>query len=192
MAARVKPTGDKYLCAYIAANTVPPPNTSDLREYLSQHFPGYMIPSYFVSMEKIPLTLNGKVDRKALPDPDASLYRPALANTYVEPQTNNEKVIAQLWKEVLQVEKVGTHDNFFDLGGNSLHVIQLGEKIKETFGINIPVVEMFRNLTVDFLEEYLDKKGIDGDTGKEEKVKRTRALNKAMATFQDTIKKFER
>lgn len=86
-----------------------------LKEFLSKTLPDYMIPSYFVYIDKIPLTTNGKVDRKALPEPDLS--RRMIDDTYVEPSTKLELELGGIWSEVLKVDKIGIHDNFFKLGG---------------------------------------------------------------------------
>lgn len=135
-------TDNKYLCAYIVADkdlTVP-----ELRDYLAQELPDYMIPSYFIMLKEMPLTPNGKIDRKALPDPDGSI------NTgveYVAPATEMEAKLAGIWQEVLEVERVGTRDNFFDLGGQSLKAAQIVEKAKQQ-GIDISVKDIFSWTTI--------------------------------------------
>jgi acyl carrier protein len=112
-----------------------------------------MIPSYFVQVEKIPLTTNGKVDRKALESYDTRI---GTGVEYAEPTTDNEKIITDIWKEVLGVDKVGIHDNFFEIGGNSLKIMQVNTKLKEAFKKEIPVVTLFRYATVSFLARNLD------------------------------------
>jgi len=146
--------GESYLTAYfVPAAPGKEIEVSQLREYLSQKLPQYMIPSYFISLEKIPLTPNGKINRPALPVPDQS--RPQLSTTYTAPKTDEEKIIAQLWKDVLDVDKVGIYDNFFDLGGNSMKLVRLSNKLKETLEKDIPVITIFRYPTIESLLQYL-------------------------------------
>jgi amino acid adenylation domain-containing protein len=144
---------EKHLCAYFVANPGQTLTVSQLREYLLQQVPGYMIPSFFVPMDAIPLTTSGKVDRKALPVPDRSRSRPE--STYVAPKNSMEKSIAAIWKEVLKAEKIGVDDNFFDLGGDSLDIIQVSGKLKEAFSRDIPVVTIFTYPTIASLAQNL-------------------------------------
>jgi hypothetical protein len=160
----------------------------EIKEHLSRTLPAYMIPSYFVPLESIPLTPNGKLDKKALPRP-ASLQarlQPAGA-TYVSPETENEKNIAAAWREILQVKEVGIYDNFFDLGGNSLKVIQLNRKLQEIFGTNISIAAMFRNLTVDFLNRYLKQEGVDKKQKKRKEISRIETLDRSRDIYKNTI-----
>jgi acyl carrier protein len=128
-------------------------DVESMREYLSRQLPHYMIPSHFVPLEKIPLTPNGKIQRSALPEPGESRLKTGM--TYVEPATAEEKIIADIWKEVLGLETIGVNDNFFNLGGNSLDVVRVNQRLKEAFSRNIPVVEQFRYLTVAAFTRYL-------------------------------------
>ncbi|MEW6736803.1 MAG: SDR family oxidoreductase, partial [Acidobacteriota bacterium] len=125
---------------------------SQLRNYLRERLPDYMIPAAFVLMEQLPLTLNGKVDQQALPLPDQVDRK--LTN-YVAPQTETAQIVAAVWQQVLQLEKVGLYDNFFDLGGHSLLIIQVRNKLQEILGRDIPIIELFRYPTVDALAVYL-------------------------------------
>ncbi|TCW37425.1 bacitracin synthase 3 [Laceyella sacchari] len=115
-----------YLCAYIVWKT--PGSVKTLRDDLSAILPHYMIPSYFVEMDKIPLTPNGKVDKKALPEPEGRVQTSA---EYVAPQTPMETLLAQIWEEVLGVERVGIEDNFFELGGDSIKAIQISARLHQ-------------------------------------------------------------
>jgi acyl-coenzyme A synthetase/AMP-(fatty) acid ligase/acyl carrier protein len=185
---KTDPSGHKYLCAYMVPHpddSSNPPDTTVLREKLSVKLPSYMIAAYFVYLEKMPLTPNGKIDRKAMPEPDLSHSHPGSPGTFVAPATDNQKIIARLWKEILHVEEVGIHDNFFDLGANSMHVIQLNWKLKETFGKEIPIALMFRNLSISFLGQYLSEKEIEKEAEKE--VKQTEVLDRDRETLKDTI-----
>ncbi|MBI3418057.1 MAG: amino acid adenylation domain-containing protein, partial [Verrucomicrobia bacterium] len=114
--------GDKRLTAYLVADH-PTPAVSDLRTHAKQKLPDYMVPAAFVFLDKLPLTTNGKIDRKALPAPEQN--RPELGAGYVAPQTEAEKVLAAIWAKVLRVERVGVLDNYFELGGDSILSIQI-------------------------------------------------------------------
>jgi amino acid adenylation domain-containing protein len=154
--ARAVKEGDNYLAAYIVPIFPGKEKEFDvgqLRDYLVRQLPHYMIPSYFIFLENIPLTPNGKINRQALPARDQS--RPQLSTNYAAPGSDQEKMVAQLWTSVLNVDKVGIYDNFFDLGGNSLKLIQLNEKLKEALGKDIPVMTIFRYPTIGSLLQYL-------------------------------------
>jgi len=185
---KTNPGGEKSLCAYLLPDTTAstsPPNSADLREMLANKLPAYMIPSYFVMLEKMPLTPNGKIDRKALPEPTLSRSHPETGGTFVEPTTDNEKIIARIWKDLLLVEEVGIYENFFDLGGNSMNVIRLNWELKETFGIDIPVALLFRNLTIDFLSKYLGQE----EMKTKNREKHIEALDRGQDTLMDTVSK---
>jgi iturin family lipopeptide synthetase A len=188
VAMKTDPSGNHYLCAYMVPqpdDSSELPDTPVLREKLSVKLPSYMIPAYFVYLEKMPLTPNGKIDRDAILEPDRSLSHQARPGTFIAPATDHEKTIAQIWKEILLVEKVGVYENFFDLGGNSMDVIQLNWKLKETFGIDIPVALLFRNLTIDFLSKHLSQEEIKSQN----KEKQMEALDRAQDTLMDTFSK---
>ncbi len=152
---------EKYLCAYIVPNIdkdlteEPPPDDqpslpAELKEYLSQSLPDYMIPAYFVELETIPLTANGKIDRRALPVPGKKKSK-----QYIAPRNETEEKLTRLWMQVLQVEKIGIDDSFFDMGGNSVKIISVTKRINEEFGTNIPVVKLFRFTTIREIGQYL-------------------------------------
>ena len=111
-------SGEKELVGYIVANQDSVASASELRSLLRQKLPDYMIPSWFVFLDALPLTPNGKMDRNALPPPDDE--RPLLDQGFLVPRTEIEELVAQIWREVLQCDKIGVHDNFFELGGHSL------------------------------------------------------------------------
>jgi hypothetical protein len=150
---RVVAAGDTQLVAYFVPSTAQAPNISELRRHLKDKLPDYMIPAAFVRLAAIPCTPNGKLDYAALPVPDG--LRPELDGTYMAPETQLEQAITLAWQEVLGLEKVGVHDNFFDLGGNSLLLAQLHEKLKAELRKEFPFVEMFHHPTVDALVRYL-------------------------------------
>ncbi|MCP5105271.1 MAG: amino acid adenylation domain-containing protein, partial [bacterium] len=149
---------DKYLIGYIVMeNDLPSPLTaSQLREYLSKRLPDYMIPAHFVPLDRIPLTPNGKIDKKALASLDTVPGMLGTGVEYAAPENDVEEIIAAAWKEVLNVAKVGVNDNFFDLGGNSMYLLKVGSKLRETFKKEIPVVELFQYPTIRSLTRYLN------------------------------------
>ncbi|NET03815.1 MAG: amino acid adenylation domain-containing protein [Symploca sp. SIO2B6] len=124
-----------------------------LRRYLQENLPDYMVPTAFVTLEKMPLTPNGKVNRRALPLPDRS--RPDLATTLVTAQSETEQVIAKVWQEILQLDLVGIQDNFFELGGNSLLLTQVHHQLAKLFGSNLSIVELFQYPTIKGLAQKL-------------------------------------
>lgn len=147
--------GDKRLIAYLLASNGHIAGAGELRQFLTQDLPEHMVPSAFVELEKFPLTPNGKVDRKALPSPEAI---PATRDhAYVPPQSNSERAIAEVWQELLRVQQVGLHDNFFDLGGNSLLVVQAQARLREVLGADLPVVRLFQYPTVSALAKFLSE-----------------------------------
>ena len=142
------------------ANNPLQPNLSSqlvpqLRSYLRARLPEYMVPSAFVVLEALPVTPSGKVDRRALPAPERS--RPELETVLVMPQSDAEQLIASVWQELLQLEGVGIHDNFFDLGGNSLLLNQSANKLAEIFGVKLSIVELFQYPTIYTLAQRLSQ-----------------------------------
>jgi amino acid adenylation domain-containing protein len=150
-------TGDNYLCAYVVLYSPGLLKAMELKEFLSRNLPGYMIPFHFVFLEQIPVTPNGKLDRKGLPVPGA-----AAGEEYAAPAKEIEEKLAGIWSEVLGIEKrmVGVETGFFELGGHSLSLIRMKAKIKEYFNEDIPVATMFRLPTVRALAKYLQKEEI--------------------------------
>ncbi|MBE9215239.1 amino acid adenylation domain-containing protein [Plectonema cf. radiosum LEGE 06105] len=147
---------DQRLIAYLIAQEEV--SITQLRQFLQGKLPGYMIPSDYMMLEEFPLTPNRKVDRKALPLPGQS--RPKLEN-YVLPSSEIEREIAEIWQQVLKIEKIGIHDNFFDLGGHSLLMVKVHSQLREKFSYNISLVEMFRHPTINALVNYFSNKGDD-------------------------------
>ncbi|MEH2230338.1 MAG: non-ribosomal peptide synthase/polyketide synthase [Nostoc sp.] len=137
--------GDKRLVAYVVPYHEQIPTISELRQFLSNHLPLYMVPNTFVVLESLPLTPNRKVDRRALPIPD--LYS-ELKDKYVAPRTPIEEMLAQIWAQVLKVELVGIHDNFFEIGGHSLLATQLVSRIRNIFKVELPLRGLFAAATV--------------------------------------------
>ncbi len=146
--------GDKRVVAYVIPHREPS-TTSELRHFLKAQLPDYMVPSAFVMLDALPLTPNGKVDRRALPIPDK--IRPKLESGFVAPCTPTEETLVDIWTEVLGLKQVGIRDNFFDLGGNSLLIIQVHSKIGEIFNNNVLLVDLFRYPTIGALAQYLSQ-----------------------------------
>jgi acyl carrier protein len=145
--------GDTELVAYFVSAAELAPNVTELRRHLQYRLPDYMIPAAIVRLAAMPCTPNGKLDYAALPAPDG--LRPELDTAYMAPETEKERAVTVIWREVLGLGKVGMHDNFFDLGGNSLLLVQLHGRLQAELRKEIPIVEMFRHPTVDALVRYL-------------------------------------
>lgn len=147
--------GQKRLVAYIVLRSDQEISLGELRHHLKEHLPEYMVPSAFVTLPSLPLTPNGKVDRRALPEPQEQ--RLGLEASYVPPNSTIERAITQIWQEVLHVEKVGVQDNFFDLGGHSLLMVQVHRKLCQILpGVPTPsLVELFRYPTISVLAESI-------------------------------------
>lgn len=147
--ARENGQGSHHLVAYVVAAHEPAPTVSELRGFLEEKLPEYMVPSAFVLLDAIPLTPHGKVDRGALPTPDGT--RPELNKPFVAPCTPTEKLLAQIWAQVLGVEPIGVQDNFFDLGGHSLLATQILFRLRDTFQAEIPLRILFQKPTIEEL-----------------------------------------
>ncbi|HLP62596.1 MAG TPA: amino acid adenylation domain-containing protein, partial [Candidatus Deferrimicrobium sp.] len=159
VAAKEDKVGNKYLCAYLVGHSTVLPGFSELKEYLAGSLPDYMIPAYFVQLEKIPLTPNGKVDRKALLTPELKT-----GEGYVAPRTGIEKKLAALWSEVLGRDALhasqlqttlGIDDNFFNLGGHSLRATVLASRIHKELDVVLPLAELFKTPTIRGLADYI-------------------------------------
>ncbi|OYE00494.1 non-ribosomal peptide synthetase [Nostoc sp. 'Peltigera membranacea cyanobiont' 232] len=144
------------LVAYVVAKTEVVPSISELRSFLKGKLPDHMIPSAFVVLKNLPLAPSGKVDRKALPKPDN--LRPELETAYVSPRNEIERTVADIWQKVLKVEKVGIKDNFFDLGGQSLNVLQVYSKVRELLKADLAITDLFKYPTINSLSQYLSQK----------------------------------
>jgi amino acid adenylation domain-containing protein len=142
--AQERPEGDKRLVAYfVPANQAP--SVTELREHLARGIPDYMIPAVFVPLKSLPLTTNGKVDRRALPEPDGS--RPELATEFVAPRDVTEQILAKTWRDVLEVQSVGVNDNYFELGGDSIRSISILAKAHQC-GLELSLQELFQHPTI--------------------------------------------
>jgi amino acid adenylation domain-containing protein len=146
--------GHKSLVSYLVLHQNPAPTVNQLRHFLKQKLPNYMVPSTFVMLEALPLTPNGKVDHKSLPAPDLnSLLQ---KSDFVAPGTPTEELVASIWAKVLGVEQVGINDNFFELGGHSLLATQLLSQVSDTCGVELPLSKLFEAPTVASISNYIE------------------------------------
>ncbi len=144
------------LVAYIVSEQKPTPTIEELSDFLKKKLPDYMVPSAFVFLDALPLSANGKVDRRALPTQESLLQKVEVA--YVAPQTDIEQIIANVWQELLGVEKVGINDNFFDLGGNSLLLTKAYSELKKKLSNeveSISLIDLFNYSTIKSLIQHL-------------------------------------
>ncbi|MCP4177067.1 MAG: non-ribosomal peptide synthetase, partial [bacterium] len=158
--------GNKRLVAYVvSADEL---NVQEIREGLSKSLPDYMVPSLFASLEKMPLTPNGKINRKALPEPEGNIET---TNEYVAPRNETEQKLVEIWTKVLGVEKVGIYDNFFELGGHSLLATQVISKIRTEFNIELPLKTLFENSSIIDLAQVIDSMNEQTNIKQIEKIK---------------------
>ena len=153
--ARQDPQGLPRLVAYVQPVQHGEAATPELRDYLKQKLPDYMVPTDFVSGQSLPLTPNGKLDRAALPEPDEA--RPVAEAVVVAPRTPFEEIMADLWIEVLPVEQVSVFDNFFELGGHSLLAMAVISRIRKTFQIEVPLRTLFESPTLADIARSVEK-----------------------------------
>ncbi len=146
--------GDKRLVAYLVMEAQQRPTINDLRAMMQTHLPEYMVPASYIFLEALPLTLNRKVDRERLPRPERD--RPELETQFVAPETATEQGIAQIWQEILGIERVGLQDNFFGLGGHSLLVTQVISHLHTQFDEEITVRDLFTFPTIAQLAKHID------------------------------------
>jgi amino acid adenylation domain-containing protein len=152
-------TGDKQLVAYVVCRRREPPTTSQLREFLKERLPEHMLHLTFVLLDKMPLTTSGKIDRRMLPDPKS--LGPSAAETYVAPRNEVERIVTNIWQEVLKVERIGVNDNFFDLGGHSLLMFQIQGKLRQAFQTDLSTIDLFKYPSISLLTERLSLEKIE-------------------------------
>nr|NIM13338.1 AMP-binding protein [Candidatus Aminicenantes bacterium]NIM79024.1 AMP-binding protein [Candidatus Aminicenantes bacterium]NIN19335.1 AMP-binding protein [Candidatus Aminicenantes bacterium]NIN85976.1 AMP-binding protein [Candidatus Aminicenantes bacterium]NIO82244.1 AMP-binding protein [Candidatus Aminicenantes bacterium] len=189
--------GKQCLCAYFVprqslteGESEKKLSITDLKKYLAKKLPDYMIPAYFVQMDNIPLTVNGKVNRKMLPQPRE--IESQRGSSYVAPETGMQRIIADTWKEVLGRDEVGIRDNFFDLGGNSLDFIMVSNKLQEKLKREIPVVTLFTHPTIGSLEEYLGyDEGNEVFEDSESQSDRSELVDEGKSLMQQTLRKLD-
>ncbi len=147
--------GEPRLIAYVVPRKERQTTPGELRGFLQSRLPAFMLPSAFVFLEALPLTPSGKIDRNALPAPDGS--RPELETVFVEPETAVERTVAEIWKKVLSLDRVGVEDDFFALGGHSLLVIQVASRLREEFRVDLPLRSFFETRTIAGLAHRIEK-----------------------------------
>ncbi|HLN65508.1 MAG TPA: amino acid adenylation domain-containing protein, partial [Symbiobacteriaceae bacterium] len=161
--ARRDASGEYGLVGYYTPAPGAAPPVKELKAHLKEQLPEYMVPGLFMAVERFALTPSGKVDRKALPAPEG--LRPDLGAEYQAPATDLEKRVAAIWQAVLRVEQVGLHDNFFDLGGHSLLLVQVQAKLKEALQVEIPLLDLFQYPTVQMTAQRV--RALAGDAAAE-------------------------
>ncbi|MBW4476883.1 MAG: amino acid adenylation domain-containing protein [Tolypothrix brevis GSE-NOS-MK-07-07A] len=173
--------GDKRLVAYVVPNQQTTATISELRRFLKEKLPEYMIPSVFVFLEALPLTPSGKVNRSALPAPEQALQESEV--TFVAPRDDLEQKLSQIWEEVLGIQPIGIMDNFFDLGGHSLLAVRLFSNIEQTFGKKLPLSSLFPSATVEALAETISQTELAVDN----QVSSTLAENKSKTSWSSLV-----
>ena len=151
--AREEASGDKRLVAYVVPGEQAALGTDDVRGFVKEKLPDYMVPSAFVLLNALPLTPNGKVDRKALPAPDQ--HRPAVG-AFGAPRSPVEEILGEIWADVLKLDQVGLRDNFFELGGHSLLATQVMSRVQKAFQVELPLRSLFESPTLGEFAERID------------------------------------
>lgn len=174
--------GNKSLVAYVVSKQEPLPTADELRNYLREKLPEYMVPAAFVVLTELPLLPNGKLNRRALPRPKKLLSQPEAV--YIPPESDLEQTIASIWQEVFNIDRVGIHTNFFDLGGNSLLVTKVRSKLRDALNREIQVIELFKHSTIHSLAKYLSETGDEAvllDQGREQADLRKKLMKRRRA-----------
>ncbi|MEH2082694.1 MAG: amino acid adenylation domain-containing protein [Nostoc sp.] len=153
--ARENKHGDLYLVAYVSLDSEQSVVNTELRSFLQDKLPQYMVPSSFVILPTLPLLPNGKLDKRSLPAPET--LRPELTAGFVMPQTQMEQTIATVWQKALNLENIGIHNNFFELGGHSLLMVKVHSQLRELFPIDLSLLDMFRYPTISSLAEFFNQ-----------------------------------
>jgi amino acid adenylation domain-containing protein len=147
--------GEKRLVAYLVLAAADAPSTSNLRSFLKEHLPDYMVPATFVVLEALPLTPSGKVDRRALPAPEESSMQ--RDEGYIAPRTLTEQRLAEIWEELLGQKQVGINENFFELGGHSLLAVRMLAQVNATFQVKLSLPSLFENPTLQELAASIEQ-----------------------------------
>ena len=144
--------GRKFLCAYLCGN---PPSKADIKAQLVRDLPGYMIPSYFIVIDRLPFNASGKVDKTMLPDPLEG--SDVLGSDYTSPKTKTEQMLAEIWAGTLNVQQIGRDDSFFDIGGDSLSIVKMMAMVLQTFHVDIALEDVYRSPRLRDLAALIDK-----------------------------------
>src|SRR5262245_61856874 len=148
---------DRRLVAYVLLRSKDHAEVSDLKEYLAAHLPAYMVPAAFVILDEFPRSPSGKVNRPALQSA-AHASRTHSDTAQVAPRNEVERAVARIWQEILGLDRVGVDENFFDLGGHSLLLVRLQSRLRQTFGADLSIVDLFRYPTVSSLANAIHNK----------------------------------
>ncbi|HEX3048367.1 MAG TPA: amino acid adenylation domain-containing protein [Bacillota bacterium] len=146
--------GNQYLCAYFVGGRET--TAAEIKDYLALKLPDYMIPAYFIRLDRMPLSANGKLDRKALPEPEVMIPG---GGDYQAPRTETERRLAGIFRDILGIQRIGIHDNFFELGGHSLKAIQLISAVYKEFEVELPLREVFNTPSIAELAQYITSRG---------------------------------
>ena len=155
--AQKQPNGENQLIAHVVLKAQHTADKNNLRKFLKERLPAYMVPPAILTLPALPLSSNGKVDRNALPLPETGSQEPE--ETFVAPRDAREQQLAQVWSEVLRVNPISIHDNFFDLGGHSLLIMQVLSRLRERFGFQMTVREVFERPTIAEIAELFNSNG---------------------------------
>ena len=150
---RESTSGEKRLVAYLTSSQGPSPSTAELRNFMRDKLPDYMLPAVFVVLDRFPLTSHGKVDRRSLPETHGN--RPDLRAPYLAPANELERAITAMWQEALQIKGIGVEDNFFDLGGQSLQLVRVHAELRKLFSENLAISTLFQHPTISSLAKHL-------------------------------------
>jgi amino acid adenylation domain-containing protein len=176
---------NELLVAYVVPGPRHKPEPRELRDFVAAIVPAYMAPAAYVFLDTLPITVNGKVNRQALPAPDLSRSR--LANAYVPPQTSLEQILAEIWSAVLGIQEVGIHDNFFDLGGHSLQALQLVSRVTAQLGHELSIRTVFTSPTIEQLAQRLEAQpGLKAGNGNNHPLPELAAFPPAESRFRST------
>ena len=160
--------GEKKLVAYLVPSNGALQSSSEMRSYLQERLPNFMVPAAFVPMVSLPLSPNGKVDRQLLPAPEA----PSAGASILSAKSELESMIAEIWKKVLRLQQVGMDDNFFDAGGDSLQLIAVHAELSKLFSIEVTITDLFEYSTISTLAKHLEagfKKEVEGEQERAER-----------------------
>jgi amino acid adenylation domain-containing protein len=158
--AREDRPGDKRLVAYLVPTNGREPTVSEIRRFLREGLPEYMVPAIFVMLDTLPLTPNGKIDRRALPLPER--VRPTVEQDFVPPRTQVEEILVRIWAEILDIEQVGVHDNFFEVGGDSLLIMPMIARAEQE-GLHLAPQQVFQHQTISELAAVEAKASVQAE-----------------------------
>lgn len=181
--AKADSNGNKSLIAYLTG--MEPLNADELKSYLMQSLPYYMIPSRFVQMKELPLTANGKVDQEALPDPDGA----GMAGNvqYIAPRNELEKNMAGIWEAILMKKRIGVRDSFFELGGDSIKILRMMSELRKKTGIELPMGAIYKYNTIEGLSIYTSEHSAEITGWKVKRAAEERIVREEIGRVKETV-----